>query len=656
MTTLHINFEKPLPILEDVAAKSNTSKTVQIGEDVFVSPEEHETLLQHCKDLLDWSDRHREGNVARYTRIDKELSGFIKLDDEDAQRKEDTENGMGPKPYPVYLQLTKTQLDEAMTYLLSVFFPEEGPYAATAPADKQDVAKAFTALMNSHSSTFQHYRHFAKFGFDALRYNVGFMGVEWKEVFGTAVTNDTAQNLQLETNRLLHAGNALEYFDPYNTLVDPSVSPVDLAEKGEFFATVEVKSAFRLRRELRNSKIFNTNAEFLGKNTPARITYYKTKPTIVFDNAGGKPEATDWVRILTASSGKDGKFDSIGMFEEVKIRVWLDPVEMKLAETGDYSIWELRILNGTHIIDAKQLKNAHGMLPIVSARLWDDNFDNQTTSFGELLMPYQRFASFQMNLHQYAARKALYGVTAYDERVFPSLKNADMACSKIPFKSTLEQIDVNKALKQFFDAPNTDNTLRDIETMDVLMQKMLPTDLLKQVANLERATMYQSAATVQSGNRRNLKIAQLLDAQAFDKCRRMEMYNILEKQETMEMIDSKTGESIEINPAAFRDTKIEFIIGAGLRGMDKLILIELMQTVLNSLLQNPQAAQAHDITAIIDYITTLVGDYTNFAQFKFKSEFDKLAPEEKQMAFELLQQAMQQQAQAKGVTDASRTV
>jgi hypothetical protein len=60
--------------------------------------------------------------------------------------------------------------------------------------------------------------------------------------------------------------------------------------------------------------------------------------------------------------------------------------------------------------------------------------------------------------------------------------------------------------------------------------------------------------------------------------------------------------------------------------------------------QNPQAAQEFNIAEIVNYITTLIGDHTSFAQFKFKNDFDRLNPEQKQQAFQLLQAALQQQA------------
>jgi len=183
--------------------------------------------------------------------------------------------------------------------------------------------------------------------------------------------------------------------------------------------------------------------------------------------------------------------------------------------------------------------------------------------------------------------------------------------------------------------------------MDTLMQKILPTDMLKQVTDLQRATKYQAAATVQGANRRNLKIAQILESQAFALGSTIQVYNIMQYQKAVNIFDQQ-GNIVEIDPAQLRDEDVHIVAGAGLRGLDKMIIAESLTEILQFLVQSPQAAAEADIMEIINYITSLIGDYTDFNQFKFKNEFDKLTPEQKQMAFQLLQQSTNAQANAQG--------
>ena len=628
--------------------KPTQPKSVQVGRDIKITQDQHARLVTYVKDRLDWASVGRAKRIERFTAIDKEVSGFLVLSEDDAARKRDLEKGIGVKPYQTNLQLTKTQMNDALTYFMSVFFPEEGPYNAMAPKERQAVAKGLAALMNTHSGRFKHFRHFSKFAFDGLKYNEGLMQVDWEKIMGTTVGNsDQAKLLKLETDQVIAEGNKLSYCDPYNTLRDPSVDLLDLAEKGEFFATVEAVSKHSAERMFLNKELYNRPSEEVFKTGAAnKMSYYETKPDIVGDNGKGSGTGTnevDWVAYLSADSGNSKS--KMGVLEFVYMYIWLPEKDFGLGTEERYAIWRITLLNGERVVQAEKMTNAHGMLPIGAIRLWDDNFGDQTQSYAEMLLPYQRFASFQMNTHVESSRKALYGLTVYLETMFPDMKEADITGGKVPAKNVQDMDDIRKYIMQLNDAPQTGGTLGDMESMGGLMQTVLPTDQIKQVTSLERATKYQAAATVQGGNRGNLLIAQRIETQAFESLRRMQVYNILQYQEAVEII-SPEGELVEINPQDLREGQIQTVIGAGLRGLDKLILVETLSEMLQYVVQNKEAAQTVDVVAVMNYITSLIGDYTNFAQFAHDNEFDKLEPEQKQIAFQLLQKAMQQQQAA----------
>lgn len=629
---------------------SSQDARVQIAESIFISAKQHENLITYIRDRLDWGMESHDVDVNRYEAIDKEVSGFIRLTEDDYQRKQDNQSGDGPKPYDVSLQLTKTQIDEAVTFLLSVYFPEEGAYGALAPEEKQDTAKGFTTLMNTHSATFGHYSATNKFLTDALKYNIGLLMPFWEEIKGTKIQNDTAQQAEILKDQILDMGNELTYLDPYNTILDPSVSPTKLHRDGEFFATIEPISTFRAKRMALRKEIYNTSKLDFDIGSTIEMSYYKIKPDITGDAGAGNTnsETINWVHYLSGKSTKA----ALGAYEFAYVYIWLNEKEHGLSNEDQYAIWRMTMVNSEYIVLAEKLTNAHGFLPCFAGVPWDDNFESQTQSFAEILLPYQRFSSFQMNLHQHSARKSLYGLTFYNERLFPNLENADIIAGKVPFQPSQELEDARKHVFQLNDTPDTSNTLRDIAAMEELMQKILPTDILKQVTDLQRATQYQAAATVQGANRRNLKIAQLMESQAFGHIRSVQVYNIMQYQKEVEIFD-KQGNLITIDPAKLRDEDIKIVAGAGLRGLDKMIVAESLKEILQFLVQSPQAAASADIMEIINYITSLVGDYTDFNQFKFKNEFDKLTPEQKQQAFVLLQNAIQAESSREGNAQAA---
>jgi len=63
------------------------------------------------------------------------------------------------------------------------------------------------------------------------------------------------------------------------------------------------------------------------------------------------------------------------------------------------------------------------------------------------------------------------------------------------------------------------------------------------------------------------------------------------------------------------------------------------------MLQSQIAGTKIDIVAIIDYWTSLLGEKTDFTQFKITDVLDTLNPEQRQVAVQLFEQFAQQQQQ-----------
>lgn len=612
--------------------------TIQVGENLSISRASHDLLLRHVNDRLEVAKIMRSRSLDTYRYIDREYYGYILRDADDAKRAKDNIRGIGVKPTDEKLSMMFAQLDEAQTYLLTVLAPDEAIYSAIAPKDQQQVADGFAALMNRHAEFFHHYRHLAKFILNLLKYNIAAFGVEWKTHMGQVLKNDTA-NRPNPVKEIIQDGNALTAFDPYNILLDPSIDPVDMATLGEYFATVELHTKFRLRKMEVDGDLFNVQSFTQGQAT---FKFFEDHPEIRTDTAGaGGSRNTNWVNVLQARTSTG---DVAVGHEILPGYFWIIPNDFGLSKSKDYEIWSIVMGGSTHILRAVPQDNAHGLLPINVSVPFEDHFTWQTKSIAERLIPHQRFASFVMNTHQRAVRKKLYGLTIYDSTVIPLLDqdDVDMAGGKIPANTNGVDMDLRKKIVQFNDGPDTTNTLQNVEIMDDIMQNILPTNILKQVAGLDRATQYQAAATVQGANRRNLKIAKIINAQAMDSSRLMQMYNIYQFQQTMQILDDQ-GVLIQIDPKEFRDTHIEFTISDGLKGLDRLSLQINMKEIINMVLQSQQASQQTDIMGLINYLSTLFGDFTDFNQFKLKSPMDALPQEQRDLAFQLLQAALEQQ-------------
>lgn len=620
-----------------VKGKQTQQKQIRIASDITISEKQHVALVKHIGDRLLFGDELRKTQVDRYELIDKEIAGFIRLDAEDLEREKDNVLGKGPNVTDVVLPLTISQLDEAVTFLLSVIAPDDGMYSAIAVKEKQKIAKGFATLMNKNAKIFGHYRNIARGLFEMMKYNFGGFLVEWRTIHGNKISSDIDGSAKVERD-VVFAGNAVEVLDVYNFIYDISVAPVDIPTKGEFFAIVDIMTPFHMRKMASEDEIFSID-RFINNNVMVP-KWYQTRPEVFIDHSGraGVSGRTNWIEILSAGVSQDVR---VGI-EKIDYYGWLNPKEFGLSSVDEFQIWRITLASDKFIIAAEHLNNAHGRLPVAIAAPWEDGFETQTKSYAEHLFPYQRFASFQLNVHQRSSRKKLYGVTIYNQRIIPNLAHSDMQSSKIPFLPPGQDFDIRKAIFQFNDGPDTQNTLTDIAAMGDLMQQILPTDILKQVASLERATKYQAAATVQGANRRNLKIAKVINDQCFEGVRHMQMYNIFQFQDVIEILGD-TGELEDINPAEFREAQLEFDIADGLKGIDRLSIVEGIKEVINMLLQSQIAQEKVDILGIIDWWTSLLGEKTDFNQFRLQDSLDQLPPDQRQIAAQLYEQFTQQQ-------------
>ncbi len=622
------------------ARKQSTNARVQVNEDLFISRANHDKLLKHIKARLDFGNTIRDDLIHRFEGIDKELSGHVVLDQEDKERDRDNKRGKPIKPVDMSLPLTLVQIDEAVTYTMSVVAPDGGMYNAVTDPERQDTAQGLARYMNEQAAEFKHYISVARACRDMYAYNLGGLLVEWKDIEGNSISNNQAGGVNIN-REIQFSGNDLIPIDPYNFIWDITTDPVKLHTEGEFFATIEPRTKFKIARMVAKGEIYNAT-RFLQKDKEpsAEVNYYELRPDIQAEGSAGdrgNNPRMSWQDILS-----QGQWKEVGdQWEQINYYGWIKPSDFGLSESEQFEIWRVILLTDKFIVKAEPLTNAHEKLPVVIGMPWDDGFGLKTRSFADLLLSLNRFASFQLNIHQRASRKALYGVTFYDADRMPLTEGADMVAAKIPVRRLGKDGDLRKFVEQFTDVPDTSNTLQDVSAMEDIMQKVLPTDILSNITNLERATLYQAAATVQGSNRRAHKITKTIDDQALSASRSMMLLNVLQFGENIEVMDEE-GNISEVDVESIRDKKIRFGISEGLKGIDRLIVTEGYKEIIGMVLQSQFSGEI-DILKLIDHWADLIGDKTDFNVFRIKNEFDALTPEQKQQAFALLQQASAEQ-------------
>lgn len=626
--------EKPLRAGGSLEGQKN--KDNKLGPKHPINNEvNHALLLDYIKKNLDFAEGPRSTYCNRLENIDKQLSGFLNLEPDDKARERDNRRQRGVKPVAQKLTLTLTQIDEAITFFMSIFAPEEDMFKAIAPADKQSIANGFALKLNMDADKKKYYRQYAKAFLNMMKYNLGGWIILWNETYGTKMSTDASGKRGFNRD-VVWAGNEVLSIDLYNFLWDISVHPVDLAAKGEFFAVVEAHRRFKIEKMQEDGELFGIE-RFVNDGNSGSV-WYRKKPAVridlATDSTGSAGGNTDWTSVMTA-----GSQDSTNIGTELcHYFGWLKGAKYGLSDDAHNQVWRITIANGKYICAALLLDNVHGMLPIAMASPVEDDLGMQQKSFAEILEPFSVFASSLMNIHTQGSRKALYGTMLYDPTVvdLQNVPEGEVA-PRIPIKANGVDKDLGRHIKIISDGPNVSNTMPDLDNVIKLMQKFLPTDILRQVADLDRATTYQAAATVQGANRRMQKIARIIEDQGMKDVRYQMMWNIFHRMDKVEILDPKSGQRVEVDPAQFADANIEFSIAEGLKSIDRLMIISMFKETMNAIIQSQAAIQKVDLVAMLDYWTSLYGDKTDLNQFKNRDLLDTLDPATRQALSMLMQ-------------------
>lgn len=575
---------------------------------------QHHRLLSHINDRLDEAKVKRASRVNRFAIIDRAIAGFLVLDREDEKRRKENEEGKAPKPTKTRLHILQAQLDESVTFLLNVFAPEEGMFSAVADKETQSTAQGVSLLMEKHGKHSHYYQSYHRFFQNALRYNIGILITYWDEEVGSTIKNDASRGAQVKKNQTVWTGNKMESVDPYNFMCDPNVEPTKLAAEGEWFSKVDEITKFRARKMEQLGQLYNVDA-VITDQIPT-TSWYMGKPNI--RGTDGDAHGTDWMSVLSA--GRTSGTTKQTNLEILDWYGWLDGADFGLSTVPGMQIYRVTLLQGHTIANTVELTNAHGQLPIGVTMPIDDELVEQQKSYGEMLAPLNDYASFLINTAMDGTRRSLYGLLFYNpDMVNLDRATGDVVSGRIPVKNLPEKGRIQDNVMMINDSPQTGSAVPEIAQIKEIMQIVLPTEMLRQVTDLDRATMYQAAATVQAANRRQQKMARLIDDQAMSNVRFQMYYNILQFQESITIM-ADNGEKVEIDPGQLRDSDIEFSIADGLKGMDRLMFSQLMSDLINKLLQSPQAAEQIDLVALLNYWTSLFGENMDLNQFKMTPE------------------------------------
>lgn len=581
----------------------------------------HDRLRSYLQQrLLAGRDGSRDSELNRLVQIDKNVAGWMRLSDDDKERQRKNHKDGIPLATQLNLPLAFVHLDDMMTYFAATFSPNRGMFYQAGDADDQDPARQIVTLMNNHAIYAGYYREVLLGIYSLLKYNSGGFHVYWAKDSGPTIIKD-AQNQDVVQDQLKWQGNRLEAIDKYNFICDPAVHPTKLYCDGEFAATIRAKSYFWLQNKASKGIYFNCDDAMQDWSGTSQYTYYRNPPEqaqFEADLSGG----TDWKAIL---GGRESTSAGAN-FELAEVYIKLNPTEWGLidgnasvqAAHNRYELWRFTLLNDRYIIEATYMNNIHGQIPYYMGVFNDDSMGTSQKSPAEILTPLQNFASSLLNTHIQASRKKLWGLTVYDPTMvdLKSIPEGEVA-ARIPMNPAAYGRDIRTGIWSPPDNSDTNQTMDDLsKVMDIINQFFPTQSAPSAIASIDRAVDSQVAAVQQGANRREQKAARLLDDTVFRPVRSAMYYNIIQYQPDESVsTDYYTGKPITIDIAALRNTDLPFIIGQGLKALDRQAAAKNMQQIIFALIQAPAAAQQIDLVGLIDFWTDMIDVDINMKQF-----------------------------------------
>ena len=638
---------------QDLTKPIPTRGVVSLSADVSLNTADYSTLQEYLVSRIQYSFNKTTWRAAIMDDIDRQLLGAIDLRGKDKARARNNRNGKSAKVTDVNLPLGQAQIDTAVTALLDMLVPTDKMYEPFGNAESQSAALAVTAELNKSADKFNHISEYHKAISDALRYNIGGVEIKWTNVVGNKLTNNVLGEPEVEESTVVFSGNKLKALDMRNTFYDLTVNPEDLSTQGSYAGYVDLIGISQLNDLIEQGEVY---ADYVcDKWTPVNeLLYYNQRPELrnaATTDKQYRRESFD--RLFGIDESPDKAIYLITMY------IRLRPKLFKLGPSEGAQIWEFKLI-GSRIVSAKPLSNAHGRLPIVLTSATCDSLGDAMMSYSETLIPMQNFASFLVNAKQRGYTKQLYGLTFYDKNKI-DMRQVLNATDDNRFENAYIPVDVSDGgnvgnfVQSFNDAPDTAGTMPDLSAVVELMQTLLPTDSRQSLANLSRVSQWQAQRTVRETDKRTIKIGRLLNASLISPVIYQSVYNILQYMTDIP-VRQDDGTIVTVDVSELRDQDLELKISSALRGIDKDLAADRLRDVINSLIQVPNISADINIVGLVRYWSTLMGLNIDLAQFKVDSPFDKLTPEQKQAAYQLLMAYVQQQQAQQALPNSVKTV
>lgn len=613
---------------------------------IRMSKESHDLLVQHIHNLVEEQQRFS----AFFTRLE-DIDVNYYLFKRDRQQTSDGKVGGNLAHLEERIEsiietpIAVSQVDSIVSYLTDLYLSGYPTFGVVAPVAYQSEGEALEAIIDSHAIRGRWGREFILAFYDAAKYNLCGLGIEWSPLPKLDIENNLT-DASGESKVILSADyiNRIRSYDLYNAFWDFSKSPALVAEYGEYIGYHEIVNATELKTE---SIILSESLSAYNLKEAFNSTYYKGQDTRWFrerpivTNAITPPTAaTNWMDYAHNISPRlrtEGRINYSRSYLKTTAFLRIIPSEFKLGvpSANTPQVYKVILINGQHIINIKRLNLPFNMLPIMLAQLTEDGFAYQTKSVVENAMPWQDATTELLNIRLSSARRALSDRAVYNPDVLsPRDVNTKSPAAKIPMKSGLRGslADSRTAYTQIpFDDSGTSSTISDMNSLLTLNEYLYGINSARQgVFKKGNRTLGEYQDTQSNSDARTRVMALRLESQLFIPLKYHIKANILQFASPDSFVKQDSSQLVKVDIIKLREAILDFKISDGLTPKAKLLPPEILMSFIQFLAADPQLGMEYDKIKAWAQIMALSG-VPNLKQYEFTDE-QKQARQQQQVA------------------------
>lgn len=556
-------------------------------------------------------------------------------------------NGAARKISDITVPIVMPQVESAVAYQAGVFLTSYPIFGVVSGPKNQSAALQFETALGDQSIKFGWARELIKVFRDGYKYNFGVATVDWRKLPLKQVVTDTSVSTagMAALKDYSYGGNCITRRDPYNSFMDMSIDPANLAAEGEYYGENAIISRVQLKRlmaVLDPNKTSNARdayeSQFGGstEDMGATMSYYL--PTVNQYLKLGSPQfsANNWGQWMgLAGAGQRNPINYKDHYILTTFYCRAVPSDFG-AKGNSVKVYKAFIINWQHVIFVEELNLAHDLLPAFVMQPYEDGLGYQTQSMLDNALPFQDMSSALWNISLESKRRLIFDRLIYNPRMIDK-KDIDpvSAVSRIPLRNAAMAQDGNEMARAIYQIPyREDNSASNLQMAEMVSgmadQATGQNKVDRGQFQKGNKTKQEFDTTMANSNSRQQLSSIAIEHQFMSPLKEAVKANTLQFQAAGSFLNRDLRAPVDVDPVELRKSMLEFKITDGMLPADKMMNTEMLMVFLQTAQAIPAITTEYDILGMFTYFAKLRGAY-------WLEDF-KRNPEQQQQFLSTLQQ------------------